>query len=132
MGTTPTDQVDPETLDSDILNEIWRLRTVRRQSRLDMIVRAALSYDDERGRGDQSVDSARLCQREDALLAALRYATDILVPPDGISSGEVEAARSMLQARIEVRRAERERLVAEAYASGKLVSLTERRAQRYG
>jgi hypothetical protein len=132
MGALPSELVDPNTLEPEILNEIWRLRAQRRQTRFDMIVRAAFAYDTAREHGDRPAEAGRLVQREDALLAAIRYASDILVPPAGISTEEVEAARSMLRTRVDLARREQERAVAEAYASGKVISLVERRAQRYG
>jgi len=132
MGASLSELIDPKTLESEILNEIWRLRAQRRQTRFDMIVRAAFAYDAARARADQPSEAGSLAQREDALLAAIRYASDILAPPSGITADEVEAANSMLRARIDLARREQERAVAEAYASGKVISLTERRAQRYG
>ncbi len=132
MGASLSELVDPNTLEPEILNEIWRLRAQRRQTRFDMVVRAAFAYDAARARADQPSEAGSLVQREDALLAAVRYASDILVPPLGITREEVEAANSMMQTRIDLARREQERAVAEGYASGKVISLTERRAQRYG
>jgi hypothetical protein len=132
MGASLSELIDPKTLAPEILNEIWRLRAVRRQTRFDMVVRAAFAYDAARARADHPAEAGCLAQREDALLAAVRYASEILAPPVGITTAEVEAANSMLQTRIDLARREQERAVAEGYASGKVISLTERRAQRYG